>query len=83
MLVSTAPGSGGVGFLGSGGIEMPDALMGRCAAGASVRRFLVRRTCRTGAAAAGGCEVGFRSSGSQGRLTKRGRRCRNGKMVRI
>lgn len=62
VLVPTASGSGGGRLLGSSGIEMSDALMGRCAS-SSVGRFLVSRARRTCATAAGGCEIRFRSAG--------------------
>ena len=82
MLVATASGPGGVGFLGSSGIEMSDALMGRCA-GSSMWWFLVSGACWACAAAAGGCEVRFRSAGAEGRLPKRRRRSRDRKMMRV
>ena len=65
VLVPTASGSGGVGFLGRSGIEMSDALMGRCA-GSSMWRFLVSRACWTCATATGGCEIRFRGARAEG-----------------
>lgn len=82
VLVPTASRPGGVGFLGRSGIEMSDALMGRCA-GSSMRWFLVSRACWACAAAAGGCEIRFRGAGAEGRLTQRRRRGRDRKMVRV
>ena len=65
VLISTASGPGRASLLGNSGVEMPDALMGRCAS-PSVWWFLVGRTGGAGAAAARGCDIRFRSAGPEG-----------------
>ena len=54
MLIATTSGCSGIGFLGSSGIEMSDALVGRCAS-APIEWFLASGTCRSGRATAGSC----------------------------